>query len=82
MKITEEQISKLTLLLLYLNSWEEKDFDHPVRRAWKGHDFDRLNELEEKGLITQSKTAKSLYFTEEGIAMAKELEEVLTKAMK
>ena len=59
-----------------------KDFDHPVRRAWKRHDFDTLNELEEKGLITQSKTAKSLYFTEEGIAMAKELEEVLTKAMK
>ena len=59
-----------------------KDFDHPVRRAWKGHDFDTLNELEEKGLITQSKTAKSLYFTEEGIAMAKELEEVLTKVVK
>jgi hypothetical protein len=82
MKITEEQISKLTLLLLYLNSWEEKDFDHPVRRAWKGHDFDTLNELEKKGLITQSKTAKSLYFTEEGIAMAKELEEVLAKVVK
>jgi len=77
-----ETISKLTLLLLYLNSWEEKDFDHPVRRAWKGHDFDTLNELEEKGLITQSKTAKSLYFTEEGIAMAKELEEVLAKVVK
>jgi len=59
-----------------------KDFYHPVRRAWKGHDFDTLNELEEKGLITQSKTAKSLYFTEEGIAMAKELEEVLAKVVK
>jgi hypothetical protein len=33
-------------------------------------------------LITQSKTAKSLYFTEEGIAMAKELEEVLAKVVK
>ena len=82
MKISEEQISKLTLLLLYLNSWEEKGFDAPVRRAWKGHDFDALNELEEKGLITQSKTAKSLYLTEEGIAMAKELEEVLASMIK
>ena len=49
MQISEEQISKLTLLLLYLNSWEEKDFGSPVRRAWEGHDFDTLNDLEEKG---------------------------------
>jgi len=82
MKISDEQISKLTLLLLYLNSWEEKDFGHPVRRAWKGHDFDTLNELEEKRLITQNKTAKSLYLTDKGIAMAKELEEVLASIIK
>ena len=81
MKITEEQFQN-SLYSCFILQLEEKDFDHPVRRAWKGHDFDTLNELEEKGLITQSKTAKSLYFTEEGIAMAKELEEVLAKVVK
>ena len=70
-------ISKLTLLLLYLNSWEEKIFDTHVHRAWKGYDFDTLNALEEKGYISQSKTAKSVYLTEEGVKFAKELEKLL-----
>ena len=75
--MTQDQINKLTLLLLYLNSWEEKEFGVSIRRAWKGHDFDTLNKLEEDGFITQSKTAKSLYLTEEGIAAAKQLENLL-----
>lgn len=57
----EEQIARLTLLLLYLTSWEEKNFEDPAHRAWKGYDFDVLNKLEEEGLISQSKTAKSVY---------------------
>jgi hypothetical protein len=70
----QEQISKLTLLLLYLTSWHEKE----VQRSWKGYDFDVLNKLEEDGLIAQSKTAKSVYFTEEGIEAAKKLHEGLS----
>jgi hypothetical protein len=77
MENKEEQILKLTLLLIYLNSWEEKNFDTPVHRAWKGYDFDALNALEEKGYISQSKTAKSVYLTEEGVKLAKELEKLL-----
>jgi len=69
----QEQISKLTLLLLYLTSWKEKE----VHRSWKGYDFDVLNKLEEAGMIAQSKTAKSVYLTEDGIEAAKELEERL-----
>lgn len=69
-----EQISKLTLLLLYLTSWPEKE----VQRSWKGYDFDVLNQLEEDGLIAQSKTAKSVYLTEEGIEAAKKLQEGLS----
>src|ERR1043165_1950878 len=65
--------SQLTLLLLYLNSWEEKEFNQPPRRASKGYDFDSLNGLEEKEYIAHSKTAKSVYLTEEGVAKAKEL---------
>lgn len=72
-EITPQLNLKLTLLLLYLNSWEEKGFENPVRRAWKGYDFDILNELEEKDYISQSKTAKSVYLTDEGIEKAKEL---------
>ena len=73
----EEQILKLTFLLIYLNSWEEKNIDKPIHRAWKGDDFDTLNALEEKGYISQSKTAKSVYLTEEGVKLAKELEKLL-----
>jgi hypothetical protein len=42
---------QLTLLLLYLNSWKEKGLGEPVRRAWKGYDFDILNQLEEQDYI-------------------------------
>lgn len=75
--MTHEQTIKLTLLLLYLNSWEEKEYGQSFRRAWKGHEFDALNKLEEDAFITQSKTAKSLYLTEEGIKAAKELKILL-----
>lgn len=70
----QEQISKLTLLLLYLTSWKEQE----AQRAWKGYDFDVLNKLAEEGLIAQSKTAKSVYLTAEGIQAAKKLEERLS----
>ncbi len=75
--MTPEDINKLTLLLLYLNSWEETGYFEPVRRAWKGYDFNILNKLEEAGLITQSKTAKSVFITEKGIEAAKQLETLL-----
>lgn len=48
----EEKIRELTLLLLYLTSWKEKDiFGEKCIRAWKGYDFDVLNELEKERLI-------------------------------
>lgn len=72
------QISNLTLLLIYLTSWEEKEFDVTTHRAWKGYDFTILDELEEKGFITKSKTAKSVYLTEEGLKAAMRLQEKLS----
>lgn len=72
----EMLIEDLTLLLIYLTSWEEQPIpDLTVRRAWKGYLFEVLDALEEKGLIEQSR-AKSLYLTEEGIRRAQELQEV------
>ena len=71
----EERIKELTLLLLYLTSWQEKDIlGNEVNRAWKGYDFDVLNSLEEERLIGGSTyKAKSTYLTDIGINRAKEL---------
>ena len=46
----EEQIKELTLLLLYLNSWIEKEPYGEFHRAWKGYDFDILKEKENNEL--------------------------------
>ncbi len=61
----------LTLMLAFLSSWQEKHAEGP--RFWKGFRFEVLDELEERGLITQSRGAKSAYLTEEGGRRAKEL---------
>ncbi len=69
-------LEELTLLVLYLASWEEKlPAGDTVRRAWKGHVFKVLDRLQERGWIHQSRKAKSLYLTDEGVALATELEE-------
>lgn len=70
----KEQIKELTLLLLYLNSWVEKEPYGEFHRAWKGYDFGTLNALEDEHLIGGSThKAKSTYLTEEGLEKAKEL---------
>ncbi|MBO4816291.1 MAG: transposase [Clostridia bacterium] len=71
----EDNIKELTLLLLYLTSWKEKDiFENDCMRAWKGYDFDILNSLEEENLIGGSThKAKSTYLTATGSNKAKEL---------
>jgi hypothetical protein len=68
-------LEELTLLVLYLSSWEEQVASGlTIRRAWKGYLFEVLNELEEKGYVSQSRRAKSLTLTEEGVRRAQELE--------
>ena len=47
-------------------------------RAWKGFDWDAMNRLHEKGFISDPRgKAKSVVFTEEGLAQAKLLLEKL-----
>ena len=70
---TDQTRRDLTLMLMYLNSWIERDPGFDVRRFWKGYDFHDIDELEEQGLISQSKRAKSAYFREEGVAKVREL---------
>lgn len=69
----QDKTKELTLLLLYMNSWIEKESWGSYRRAWKGYDFDDLNKLEEEECITGSHKAKSVYFTKEGERRAREL---------
>jgi len=68
----KQTIKDLSLILLYLTSWKEKDFGG-YERSWKGYDFDILNELAEEGYISDSKRSKSVVIYDEGINMAKEL---------
>ena len=70
----EEQIKELTLILLYLTSWTEKEPYGEYQRAWKGYDFDILDNLENEKLIgSGSYKSKSLYITDKGIKKAREL---------
>ncbi len=78
-------IKDLTLMLMYLTSWEEslvpgirKKPDRAgiypkARICWKGYDFDILNELTDEGLVNARGRSKSATFTDEGVAKALEL---------
>ena len=66
-------IRDLTLMLLSLTSWEEKDRGLSETRSWKGYDFDVLNELEDEGLIAGSRRAKSVALTDDALSQADDL---------
>ena len=76
-KITYE----LTLLLMYLTSWEEDGYialenDMPkkakIKTCWKGYDFDIINKLTDENYLYYSK-GKSVSLTPEGEELAKKL---------
>lgn len=69
----KEQIEELTLLLLYLTSWEEEEIPKTMRRSWKGHSFQALHALVEKDYLRGGVKSKSVYITENGIEQAKQL---------
>jgi Domain of unknown function (DUF6429) len=64
------KLDEIVLALLHLNSFG----DRSVTRAWKGFDWDSLNRLHARGLMSDPKTkAKSVVLTEEGARLAEEL---------
>lgn len=69
----DEAVEELTLLLLSLTSWTEDSYGFTVQRAWKGFRFEVLDSLEEKNYISQTRRAKSVYLTEEGLRKAEGL---------
>ncbi len=73
-----EAIRELTMMLIYLSRFTERNSFHNSEDyfAWKGFDFDILDELDEADYIRQGSRpsrSKSVYITDSGIAKAKEL---------
>jgi hypothetical protein len=63
----DQLMADLTLLLLFLGSWEERDGVHV---AWKTMRFEVLDALGEAGLIVTNTHRKSVVLTEEGMKKA------------
>ena len=77
MRIDTDKIDDMVLALLHLNSFEFGD----VVRAWKGHDWDALDRLHEKGMISNPRSkAKSVALSDAGAKRGIELfEKYFTK---
>jgi hypothetical protein len=67
MEYNKDKVDEMVLALLTLTL-------HDGCRAWKGHDWDAMNRLHEKGMISDPvKKAKSVMLTEQGLKRAEEL---------
>ena len=67
MAFNRERAGDLVLALMQLTLHEE-------RRAWKSFDWDVMNDLFERGLITDPRRkAKSVLLTDEGPARSREM---------
>ena len=67
MDIDVDKIDEAVLALLWLTRCDEA-------RAWKGHDWDALDRLHDKGMIGDPKNkAKSVGLTEQGLAESERL---------
>jgi hypothetical protein len=66
----EAKIDEMVLALLCLTMFS----DRSGNRAWKGHDWDSLDRLHQKGYISNpASKAKSVVMTDEGVRLACEL---------
>lgn len=66
----EQLIADLTLLVLYLGSWEESSGHH---MSWKTMRFEVLDVLKREGLIDTTPARKSAVITEHGVRRAARL---------
>lgn len=79
----EKSIEELTLLLMYLTSWEEENLYYDednnmnkdkIKSSWKGYSFEAINELTDKGYLFAAKHKnKSVSLTKEGEKLAEKL---------
>ena len=64
MDLDAEKVEQAVLALLYMNSFEEK---YGGKRAWKSFPWSTMDQLHEKGYISDPATKnKSVWLTEEG----------------
>ena len=72
MEYDEDKVDECTLALLYLVTHDRQE--GCGARGWKGFDWDTMNRLHEKGLISNPiSKAKSVAMSEEGFKKAEEL---------
>jgi len=71
----ETQIKELTLLLIYLTTWHERDrfVKDGILTSWSGYEHRVLNEFEEKEYFWRSGNNKKLHLTPEGVDKIEEL---------
>lgn len=70
MEYDKEKVDQPTLALM----WLVTESDKYGSRAWKGFDWDTLNRLHEKGLISDPKRkAKSVALSEEAVELSETL---------
>jgi Domain of unknown function (DUF6429) len=70
MDYDKDKVDDAVLALLYLTLWH----DRAATRAWKGHDWEAMDRLYQKGYLADPKgKAKSVILTEEGRVKAEQL---------
>lgn len=70
MEYDKDKVDDLVLALLHLTSFRDREFV----RAWKGHDWDALDRLCDKGFISDPKSkSKSVVLSDAGAQRAQEL---------
>ena len=74
----KEAMKELTMLLIHLSrlTQEKNFFEATDFFAWKGYDFEVLNQLDDADYIRQGarpSRSKSVYITDAGIELAQEL---------
>jgi len=70
MEYDKDKVDEMVLALLHLTIFEERS----GLRAWKGHDWDVLERLYQKGYILDPKSkSKSVVVTEEGAKRSRKL---------
>ena len=60
MKPNTDKIDDAVLALLHLTSFTEGKGELAFTRAWKGHDWEAVNRLHEKGLASEQLRALSM----------------------
>jgi hypothetical protein len=74
MKPNLDKIDEAVLALLHLTSFTEGKGELAFTRAWKGHDWNALDRLHQKSLISDPKSkTKSVVLSQEGRQRSEDL---------